>query len=419
NKDGVWTEIGAPLEVIRDTSHPEPVWKESNSHVFLEDDGTFVLSVRDESNVSISIDGEVAATLENSEKVLRLKAKSVEGRRCDVAFTDQAKHVGKKSVRCVSVQQRKALLKTLDDRLKWNELKSEDQDIVIAAVDVWLGKEFRWIGTNYFKGGGAQHRIGTFKHVQSGIELHLIPGGSFTMGLAEAYVGIVCQVDEYDTGKKMVTEYVSGFRKEPPPTLMREMPAHKVEVKPFLIGAFECSVGQWIKLGGKTALKDPAKPLTKMRFKRIQRLLKREGDLFRFPSEAEWEYSYRAGTSTLFYWGDSPNSKQAWQRENSGKTVHRIDSHQTMRNAFGLADMAGNVWEFCADAFYENYKNAPNDGGIRRKSGDSDKVDVVLRGGSFKNWLGSGRASRRAPAGKLISKPNWGFRVAANLPKFD
>jgi formylglycine-generating enzyme required for sulfatase activity len=111
-------------------------------------------------------------------------------------------------------------------------------------------------------------------------------------------------------------------------------------------------------------------------------LSKKAGKVFRLPSEAEWEYAVRGGTTTIFWWGDE------WQKEMGvcRECGTKWDNRQTAPvgafkpNPYGLYDMTGNVYEWCLDYKHENYVNAPLTGAIR-KDGQQDMR--VLRGGSL------------------------------------
>lgn len=115
----------------------------------------------------------------------------------------------------------------------------------------------------------------------------------------------------------------------------------------------------------------------------INKLNSKVDGLFRLPSEAEWEYACRAGTQTRFYWGNDPDytviEDYAWYNGNSCRRTHPVGVN--LPNAWGLHDMAGNVWEWCEDIWFDSYSDAPDDGGAWMcLPRDSHRV---LRGGSW------------------------------------
>jgi len=112
---------------------------------------------------------------------------------------------------------------------------------------------------------------------------------------------------------------------------------------------------------------------------------------YRLPSEAEWEYACRAGTTTRFYWGDDPDYSQitqyAWFSENSGGETHPVG--EKLPNSLGLYDMSGNGWEWCQDTWHSNYEGAPSDGSAWVDGSD----DHIIRGGG---WVIGARYCRSA-----------------------
>ncbi len=132
------------------------------------------------------------------------------------------------------------------------------------------------------------------------------------------------------------------------------------------------------------------------------------GQEVRLPSEAEWEYACRAGTTGL-YAGEL--SEMGWYVYNSCGRSHPVAQKQP--NAWGLYDMHGNVWEWCLDFFQPNYEGVPTDGRPRREV--EHATDVVSRGGSFRNppgWLASGCRMGSFPD---CSHGNNGFRLVRVL----
>ena len=121
-----------------------------------------------------------------------------------------------------------------------------------------------------------------------------------------------------------------------------------------------------------------------------QWLSKKEGKTYRLPTEAEWEYACRAGTTTPFHFGQSATDKDA--RFGATSPV-KVGSYSP--NAFGLHDMHGNVWQWCAD-WYAAYPNGP----VRDPRGPEAPGNAIVRGGCWRD-----SASRSAHRGNV--PPDW------------
>ncbi len=204
-----------------------------------------------------------------------------------------------------------------------------------------------------------------------------------------------------------------------------ERPATKVTIqKPFAIGRHEVTVGEWafcVEDGGcsykpkKNAGQSDQDPMRNLSWldamEYVNWLSKKTGRPYRLPSEAEWEYAARAGTTTRFWWGDNVGQGQVdckdcgsdWVRKNPPKAA------SFAANPFGLHDTSGSVWEWTADCWSKSHDGAPRDGSVRESA---DCRQRVLRGGSWRNepeYLSSAsRFNYDANVRYLVN----GFRVA-------
>ena len=139
------------------------------------------------------------------------------------------------------------------------------------------------------------------------------------------------------------------------------------------------------------------------------------GLTFRLPSEAEWEYACRAGTTTRFYWGDDLSytdiGNYAWYNDNSSNQTHDVGTAGGTGhpNAFGLYDMSGNVWEWCQDWFHDSYTGAPADGSAWESPTSSYRV---FRGGGCHNDNNNCRSVFRFSSYPDITYGYTGIRLA-------
>ena len=287
------------------------------------------------------------------------------------------------------------------------------------------------------------------------LEMVLIPDGTFTMGAPEKEEG----------------------------SDSRERPQHNVTISAFLMGRYPITQAQWKAIASLTDLKvnedlDPDPSYFKEPYQGIdrwqrpveqvnwyeavefcQRLSKLTQKNYRLPSEAEWEYACRGVREPLnlekgesmppFHFGETITTDLANYRGTDNKEFEESGSYgkgpkgdyreQTtpvgyfkVVNPFGLSDMHGNVWEWCADDWHDNYKNAPTDGSAwiddnegenlnpenESYSGkkDENKPSPVLRGGS---WIVDPNicrsASRFFNLVRRVDRFDFGFRVVCGF----
>jgi formylglycine-generating enzyme required for sulfatase activity len=221
-------------------------------------------------------------------------------------------------------------------------------------------------------------------------------------------------------------EFVMGSPVDEPERASDEGPQHRVRLEGFLMGQTPISQAQWRvmarlvpPLGQRWQRELPLNPsyfsgqpdsdqrpveqvswLHAIEF--CRRLSAFTGDVYTLPSEAQWEYACRAGTTTPFAFGETitpelANYNAKYTYANGIKGEYR---EQTMpvgsfpANAWGLQDMHGNVWEWCLDHFHGNYQDAPFDGSAwLKKDADESIATRLLRGGS---WYGSPGSCRSA-----------------------
>ncbi len=169
-----------------------------------------------------------------------------------------------------------------------------------------------------------------------------------------------------------------------------EKPPHQVKVNSFAIGKYPVTQAQYqAVMGTNPSLfkNNPQNPVESVSWNNAQAFCQKLSQItrktYRLPTEAEWEYACRAGTTTRYYFGDDANQlgDYAWYNGNSQGTTHPVG--QKKPNAWGLHDMSGNVWEWCEDNWHDNYIGAPKDGSAWLTN---DNDYQIVRGGS---WYGN------------------------------
>jgi formylglycine-generating enzyme required for sulfatase activity len=133
------------------------------------------------------------------------------------------------------------------------------------------------------------------------------------------------------------------------------------------------------------------------------------GQTVQLPTEAQWEFACRAGTTTTYYTGDTEADlgRAAWYGANSKGKTHPVGQKES--NAFGPHDMHGNVWEWCEDVFHDSYEGAPTDGSSWVEGGN--QALRVLRGGSWSGIPSYCRSADRYRDAPPYASGDFGCRV--------
>ena len=214
-------------------------------------------------------------------------------------------------------------------------------------------------------------------------------------------------------------EFMMGCSPEDSECYDDEKPRHKVKItQAFFLGTTEVTQGQWRSVMGN----NPSYfgncgdncPVENVSWNDaqdfIKKLCQKEGlnpCKYRLPTEAEWEYSARAGSSTTYYWGNRMDGSYAWYDGNSGGKTHEVGTRKP--NAWGLYDMTGNVWEWVQDWYDSGYYGKGDALDPRGASSGSDRVE---RGGSWGSGAGSCRTSYRFVNAPDVRNFFLGFRLA-------
>jgi len=234
------------------------------------------------------------------------------------------------------------------------------------------------------------------------LEVVAIPAGTFQMGSPEGSVGAAN--DEWMRNPK------------------RDNFQHTVTLtKPFQMGVTEVTQEQYQQVMGSnpSVFKNPKGPVENVSWtdaaKFCELLSAKIGRTVRLPTEAEWEYACRAGSTTRYYYGEDTDTKElveyAWYEDNSNRSTHPVG--QKKPNAWGLYDMAGNVWEWCQDY----YKGPYEEKNVTDPRGLAPATDVrVLRGGCWESRSLSQRSANRGAVNPDRANSRFGFRIVVENP---
>ena len=184
---------------------------------------------------------------------------------------------------------------------------------------------FRFLGYQKYSCGSCSNVVAEFQQESTNMEFVLIPAGRFNIELSPFFTN----------GKEISA-----------------LPSTKMTISPFLISKYECTQEIWKNVMGNLSVISPTHPISSITLNECLEFCKRTK--LHLPSEAQWEYACRAGSTTKFFWGD--DDKELSQYIVS-KKIASVGSKKA--NAFGLYDIMGNVSEWCLDTFHKTYNLRP------------------------------------------------------------
>ena len=275
------------------------------------------------------------------------------------------------------------------DRAAYSRLgKAEVESLAEAAKAKWRTElsKFQLKGVERFQAGGQSHWMSIWRHGKTGLEFVLVPGGRFQMGSPSD--------EEGDDDEKQ----------------------NWVTLDPFMISRTECTQGAWSKVAGSAGLdSSPSKfegsselPVETVSWMDVDKwCTEARLDL---PTEAQWEFACRAGTTTAFTYGSELSSGNAifdksWDHG-------PVESGSFKPNAFGLFDVHGNVWEWCRDWYLDYDNRVGTSSGLRQGT----SANRVYRGGGVGSnaWIARSAYRNRLEPGHRAW--NLGFRPSLDLP---
>ncbi len=281
-----------------------------------------------------------------------------------------------------------AMLEQFAGRETLDELANKLAEHPSSEIRSWVHKRL-----------GVFH-LGAQVALRSGIELVRIEGGTFLMGSPRS------DTEGHST----------------------EQPQHEVAVSAFLMGRNPVTneeYGRFLQANGKVRepsywsdrrFNGPRRPVVGVSWEEAKAFAEWAGG--RLPTEVEWEYAARAGTTTRYWWGEEFEPKRVNCRDSgsewSGAQSSPVNAFPP--NGWGLYDTSGNVWEWVQDCWHETYDNAPGDGSAWMGGAGGDCGRRVVRGGSWSDPPRSVRSAYRDRSGSADWFNIGGFRLTQDLP---
>ena len=290
------------------------------------------------------------------------------------------------------------------DNLNWDDLEQPWRKIIQGCLQV--DRQQRWTAQQVLSELNLENPPLLTLTLPGGVELEMIkiPAGSFLMGSAD----------------------------NDPGAYGEEKPQHRVTLQEYYLGKYPVTQEQYQAVMGNNPsrfqdnLKNPVDSVSWNDAKAFcQKVYELTGKKVRLPTEEEWEYGCRAGTTTPFYFGETISTEQANYNGNytfgqGEKGIYRQKTTPVgsfLANKFGLYDMHGNVWEWCEDGWHESYAEKPES--IKQNGNtiwsSSNELRHILRGGFWFVNPSFCRSANRDWDGADVRYDFYGFRLALSI----
>ena len=370
------------------------------------------------------------------------------------------------------------LFKRLESPETWLAAEPKLRELVCRVVLWNLGSEWEFLELREFSltlntaPPGREPRtlrnvVGCYRHRKTGLVFHLIPGGRFLMGSKSSK-----EEESWWEQRGIYVHDPSRHLNSPPGTAKSvnegtfinrfhaECPAHGQTVPPLLVSRTETPWRAWLEGGGeiydparlrrlaegdsdetnarylrglagwaertRPSWSGPDKPVVWVPLAEIESWITTVGGGVRLPSEVEWEYACRAGSTTRFFWGDAFDQSYLWSRPVPKRRImpsvcpRSVSEHWAAGkwNAFGLVDMLGNVVEWSADDFRLTYETPPPDHRPWKAGDDDENLGYrAHRGGGINTMACFCRSAMRIGNLPTVQKLSLGFRLVRPFPE--
>ena len=205
-------------------------------------------------------------------------------------------------------------MELLKDIKSWNKANNNDIHCVISLLlEHQLKDHFSFIELRQYSCNGVKNKVARFRHIQTNMVFHLIPGGYLHAGISLFQQWIIEKLYKMDAPEYYLSEG------SPP----------KIDIAPFLISEYLITEYAWAKFGGKNLYRSFGSeyPIDGVKYNDVSKWCSKANLII--PTELQWEYACKAGSNSIFYWGNLPNYSYAWTKKNRYFDIEKSKSKNT------------------------------------------------------------------------------------------